>query len=401
MQVSSYVKPTLHLIGLFHTICDDSFSHCAYTGKVLRFPKMMKIYDYRVIEYSNGTSMSEADEKVQILTEDELDSYTHYKTEDQATFVGKHAVINTPHWDSFDKRLIVELSRRVKVNDIICHTFGCIHPLLVKIFPLQFHVETGIGYGDGDFGCFRIFESLAWMHYHQGKEQRWGLHYEFVVPNYYDLSHWTPRYDDSDYSVTTSTTVEADNEPKNYLVFIGRLDRCKGLYDIRDLVDRIDEPIYLYGQGNYEEFKHEKLIYKGVLRGKERDKVLRHAKAYIIGSLYIEAFAGAAVEAMLCGTPVIATTYGAFTETVEHGKTGYLCHTMGDMVEATRRVGTLDRRYIAERARRLYSLQTCGARYDQIFHQISEIRQDGIGDKGWYSLTHYLDRHQHSEEATH
>jgi glycosyltransferase involved in cell wall biosynthesis len=385
-----YVKPTLHVIGLFHTICNDDFSHCAYTGKVLRFPKMMKMYGYGIIEYSNGDSISEAGEKVQILSEQELDSFIHFKSGSGKEFVGDTANINSKYWDLFDKRVIVELAKRVKDNDIICHTFGCIHPLLVKIFPKQFHVETGIGYNDGDFGCYRIFESYAWMHYHQGMDKRRGSHYEFVVPNYYDLSDWTPRYDDTDYDNNNNIN------DKNYLVYIGRLSECKGVYDIRDLAERIDEPIYVYGQGNYEEFKHPKLIYKGVLKGRERDSVLRNAKAYVIGSLYVEAFAGAAVEAMLCGTPVIATTYGAFTETVEHGKTGYLCHTMGDMVEAVKRVSTLDRKYIANRARNLYSLETCGYRYDQIFHQISELRQDGIGAKGWYSLTHYLDRPVHT-----
>jgi len=56
-------KPTLHLLvlsfiglmlkGLFHTCVTSKYSHCAFTGKVLRFSKMMKMYGYHVIEYGN------------------------------------------------------------------------------------------------------------------------------------------------------------------------------------------------------------------------------------------------------------------------------------------------------------------------------------------------------------
>ena len=64
--------PTLHIIGLFHTVTSPKYSHCAFTGKVLRFSKMMKLYGYKVIEYPNGISESETNENVMILSEEEL-----------------------------------------------------------------------------------------------------------------------------------------------------------------------------------------------------------------------------------------------------------------------------------------------------------------------------------------
>ena len=69
------MKPTLHLIGIFHTKHQESFSHCAFTGKALRFPKMMQMYDYEVIEYSNEGSESTANEKVVMLTHQEYDEF--------------------------------------------------------------------------------------------------------------------------------------------------------------------------------------------------------------------------------------------------------------------------------------------------------------------------------------
>ena len=118
-------KPTLHLIGIFHTISSLEYSHCAFTGKVLRFPKMMQPFGYPVIEYSNGKSESTADEKVVILSADELSTMTGAQR--QENFHGDLATVGTPWHTEFDKRLLVELEKRVKPGDIICHPFGHAH----------------------------------------------------------------------------------------------------------------------------------------------------------------------------------------------------------------------------------------------------------------------------------
>jgi glycosyltransferase involved in cell wall biosynthesis len=46
--------------------------------------------------------------------------------------------------------------------------------------------------------------------------------------------------------------------------------------------------------------------------------------------LIAEPFGGAGVEAQLVGTPVLASSFGAMIETVEHGISGYHCHTLAD-----------------------------------------------------------------------
>jgi glycosyltransferase involved in cell wall biosynthesis len=95
--------------------------------------------------------------------------------------------------------------------------------------------------------------------------------------------------------------------------------------------------------------------------------------------MFIEPFCGSAVEAQLCGTPVVTAGYGAFWETVEDGVTGYRCNILADYVGAIRRAFTLDRRTVAARARALYSLETVGKTYDAIFHNIADLR-----GPGWY-----------------
>ena len=374
----SYSKPTLHMIGLFHTIPNHHYDHCAFTGKVLRFAKMMQAQGYKVIEYSNGKSISGADEQVQIYTEEEVAEYT--KTVDNFM---KLATMGTPMWQNFQDRLIPEVAKRIKKYDIVCHPFGTSHSILVSRFPEAYHVETGIGYDTGDFGAFRVFESYAWMHYHQGKDQikndkgeviqqgRRGKFYEWVVPNYYNGNDWEPNYEKGD-----------------YILYLGRVFEGKGLEVIKEVSNYFNEKIKIVGMGDPTPFIAPNMEFLGAIVGqKERSDLLRNARVVIMPTLYTEPFGGVAVEAMMCGTPVVTTDYGVFPETIEHGKTGFRCHTLGDFINGIIAAETLDRKYIADRARRLYSTEAVGKMYDRVFKQIYDLK-----DKGWYTThSHYIE----------
>jgi len=68
------MKPRLHLVGIFHTQHTIAYSHCAFTGKALRFPKMMRGQGYYVVEYSNEGSESSANEHVIMLSATEFET---------------------------------------------------------------------------------------------------------------------------------------------------------------------------------------------------------------------------------------------------------------------------------------------------------------------------------------
>ena len=381
-------KPTLHVLGLFHTIPNSDYHHCAFTQKAFRIPKMMQPLGYNVIEYSNGDSESEAKTKVQILTKEELDRFTG--RHDKTAFHGNTAVLGSPQWSEFDKRVKAELAKRLKDGDIVCHPFGRSHMDLVKMFTNVYHVETGIGYPDPDFGAFRIFESYAWMHYHYGKTLHYdgngrvcyntdhtpvvgtgGKEYNWIVPNYFDLDDWPLN----------------PNKGK-YFIYYGRICQEKGLDVIKAIADNSDHKILVAGQGSIDPWKHKNLEYIGPVTGKARGELLGGAKALLMPTRYIEPFGGAGVEGQLCGAALISSNFGCFAETVEHGRTGYRCNTLGDYLEAMDLVdqGKIDRLYTSERAQRLYSMEACAKKFDLIFRQIHDLRRppnDPEGS-GWY-----------------
>ena len=352
----------LHLIGIFHTRATPDYSHCAFTGKALRFPRMMQAQGYTVIEYSNAGSQSAASQHIEMLSEAEFDRL--YGSRSSTAFHGDDAHLGSPGHQLFESRLVPALKHNLQPGDIICHPFGHAHESLLARFPNHQHVETGIGYPTLMKGSYRIFESYAWMHYHQGRENRNGHSYEWVVPNYFDLNDW-----------------EVNPLPGQYLAFLGRICHIKGMDTIRAIADHSPWPIHLCGQGDPTPWRHPNIHYRGPITGHERSDFLRNARAALMPSVFTEPFAGSGVEAMLCGTPLISVDYGAFTETVIPGVTGYRCHTLSDWITAIRNADTLDRTQLATVTRSRYCLESCGAQYHRIFQDLAALHH-----KGWYTL---------------
>lgn len=352
----------LHLVGIFHTKATTEFSHCAFTGKALRFPRMMQAQGYEVYEYSNAGSEAGATRHIEMLSELEFERL--YGNREATAFYGDDACVGSEGHALFERKLIAALRETLEPRDIICHPFGHAHEALMREFPQHQHVETGIGYPTLMQNSFRIFESYAWMHFHQGKEGRNGINYEWVVPNYFDLDDWEPQY-----------------ESGEYLAFLGRICHVKGMDTIRAIADHSPYPIVLHGQGDPSAWSHPNIEYRGPIHGKARSDFLRNARACLMPSVFTEPFAGAGVEAMLCGTPLISVDYGAFTETVIQGLTGYRCHTLQDWLTAIEEAGSLSRRAIAYITRQRYSLETCGKKYAQIFQALSDLH-----GSGWYTL---------------
>jgi glycosyltransferase involved in cell wall biosynthesis len=226
------------------------------------------------------------------------------------------------------------------------------------------HVETGIGYPTCMPNTLKIFESYAWRHYHAGKDGRGGSNYEWVIPNYFEVDDWTPSY-----------------APGQYLAFLGRISECKGLDTIYELAHYTDKKIVLCGQGDPTKWQHPNIEYWGPIHGTQRSVYMQNAICSLMPTQFIEPFGGSGVEGLLCGTPLIAMDYGAFSETVQPGFNGFRCKTLLDWLEAVDKVESLDRKAIADKARETYSLEACGAKYDKAFMQIYDLYSDG-----WYKL---------------
>jgi glycosyltransferase involved in cell wall biosynthesis len=154
--------------------------------------------------------------------------------------------------------------------------------------------------------------------------------------------------------------------PGDYLLLVGRLTREKGVAEAIALARRTRRRLVIAAKA------HERsevdmftdvvrpaiddgvVDWRGEVDTEERDRLMAGALATVMLGSWPEPFGLVAVESMATGTPVIARRAGAYTETVEHGMTGFLIDDEDEAVLAVERVADLDRRRIGARARTVF-----------------------------------------------
>lgn len=354
-------KPRLHLLGLPHTVTAQAYSHCAYTGKVLRFPRMMALEGYDVIHYGNPGAEVDC-EHVDVLPVELFEKLCDKRP--PTAFVGDIADTGTPLFKAFNICLQAELKARWVKGDLVCLPFGHAHNAALEELGDWAKIEIGIGYPTLGPARYRVYESNAWYHWHLGKGNRAGSDYEWIVPNYFDVKEWP--------------FIEV---PSDYVLFFGRLTQLKGLEIVKEIALALPEQDFiLCGQGEDPKWDLKNVEYRAPISGFDRAALVGNASVVIMPTRYIEPFGGVSAEAQMCGTPVLGSSFGAFTETIEHGRTGYRCRTLGDWVEAVGLAKTLNRSFIRERAVSLWGLTSVARAYDKVFMQIQDL-----WGEGWYS----------------
>jgi glycosyltransferase involved in cell wall biosynthesis len=98
--------------------------------------------------------------------------------------------------------------------------------------------------------------------------------------------------------------------------------------------------------------------------------VLGSARALLFPIDWPEPFGLVLIEALACGTPVIARPRGSVPEVVQHGETGWLCDTEDEMVAAVQRLGELDRARCRAAFDSRFTAAIMTARYVHLYQQL-------------------------------
>lgn len=115
---------------------------------------------------------------------------------------------------------------------------------------------------------------------------------------------------------------------------------------------------------------NERIRYLGSVGPKERNVLLGGAAALLHLINFDEPFGLSMVEAMACGTPVIATKRGSVPEVVAHGSSGFVIAGVEEAIEAVSRLPELDRTAVRAHVEQNFSQQRMVEGYLRVYERI-------------------------------
>ena len=353
-----------HVAALPHTQTTTAYVACAYTAKVINFCRMMMDRGHEVFLYSGVDNEAPCTEHIPCVSEEDRVAHVGDNHFTSASFD-----YSLPFWTNANAKMAAEIRKRKQPKDFLCIIGGYAQKPIADALPEMMAVEFGVGYG-GTFSKYRVFESYAWMHICYGAATMGKPHdadghwWDVVIPGYLDPAMFP-----------------FSAEKDDYYLFIGRLVDRKGYRIAADVCFDLGKKLVVAGQG----IPPVGTEYVGVVAPEERGRLMSRAKAVFVPTQYVEPFGNVNVEAQACGTPVITTDWGAFTETVQDGVTGFRCRTFGEFKRAAEQAHTLEPWKIRQWAISRYSLDVIGEKYENYFMRLMHLWDDG-----WYEGCNFV-----------
>jgi glycosyltransferase involved in cell wall biosynthesis len=166
-----------------------------------------------------------------------------------------------------------------------------------------------------------------------------------------------------------------------YLAFLGRMSREKGPQAAIAVAHEVGIPLRIAAKTDatdreYYERELRPLIdgtfiqYVGEIGDDEKWKFLGEALCLLFPIDWPEPFGLAIIEALACGTPVVARPSGAVPEIVVDGETGWLGATVSELAAAVRRVDTLDRHRCRAVVAERFSVAAMTDGYERVYREL-------------------------------
>ena len=169
--------------------------------------------------------------------------------------------------------------------------------------------------------------------------------------------------------------------PSDYLLFFGRIHKDKGAAEAIRVAQRCGRPLKLAGiiqdEGYFKQEVEPHLgpdvEYLGSVGPQERDALLGGAYALLHLINFDEPFGLSMVEAMACGTPVVAMARGSVREVVDDGVTGFAVQSLDEAEAALERVAGLKRARVRAHARTRFDVCQMAHSYLDVYKRILRL----------------------------
>ncbi len=194
------------------------------------------------------------------------------------------------------------------------------------------------------------------------------------------------------------------DSPGDHLLFFGRIHPDKGTAHAIELARAVGRRLDIAGIVQDEAYFSTEVVphldgvhvrYLGPVGADDRAEVLGGAHALVHLIDFDEPFGFSVVEAMACGTPVIAHRRGSMPEIVDDGTTGVLVDDLHGAIQAVDLVGTLDREGIRQVAVARFDVGRMVAEYESLYRRVAgasdaararpddRVRSSGRGRRQW------------------
>lgn len=345
-----------HLLNLPNTMTTGSYCLDGFAIANMRMARLLKRLGHHVIIYGGEENEAPCDEHVCVVKKEEQETLMQGVPYQYAGFFSEMY----PLWKLANLRMMKEIGLRKEPRDFILTIGGTSQEEVINAHPDLIGVEYSIGY-ISTFAKYRVYESHYWRAARDAAEGRTDARwFDTVIPMSFPVEEFPFR---------------SEKEP--FALFVGRLTTKKGLEIACKAAESAGMPLKVIGHGDTGLVTNG-AEYLGALPSEQRNEWMGRAQVCIFPTIYSEPFGAVAVEAQLCGTPVVASCFGGFTETIEHGRTGFLCNYMGEFVEGLKRALNLDPFYIRKRAKRLYSIEAVAPQYQRYFERLMLLWDEGF-----------------------
>jgi glycosyltransferase involved in cell wall biosynthesis len=167
------------------------------------------------------------------------------------------------------------------------------------------------------------------------------------------------------------------SKPKNYLLFLARIEPNKGIMEAIQAAQESGEKLIIAGMADKNYFAkyikpklNKNISYFGRANFKQKVTLFRNAKALLHPHLLPEGFGNSMIEAQACGTPVIAYPYGSTAEVVQNNKTGFIVKNVQEMKAAIKKINKIQRTDCRDFVAQKFNLEQMVQGYEDIYYKI-------------------------------
>ncbi|MEW6492804.1 MAG: glycosyltransferase family 4 protein [Cyanobacteriota bacterium] len=184
----------------------------------------------------------------------------------------------------------------------------------------------------------------------------------------------------------------AQPSQSSYLAFLGRISPEKGPQQAIEIARAVGWPLKMAGKVDAVDkdfFKQEiepqidgkQIQYLGEVTHAEKVELIANAAVTLFPITWSEPFGLVMIESMCTGTPVIGMNLGSVSEVIAHGKTGFICHSIEEMINAIPKAIELDRQACRDHVVSRFSITQMVNGYETAYQKVIAQQMSSNGHK--------------------